>query len=75
MLFRSLQDDGTIVTEIHQFPGLAALPGRAQLLLPVDTVAVEDDDDSYGNPQRRQEADTRHLDNDQQQVGTAGGVF
>ena len=70
-----LQDDGQVLTELHQLARLARVPGRAQLLLPVDAVAVEGDDDSNGDAQRRQEADTCHLEDDQQQVGVVGGVF
>ena len=70
-----LQDDGAVIAELHELPGLAAFPGWAQPLLPVDTIAVEDDDHGYGNPQWRQEADASHLDNDQEQVRIAGGVF
>jgi hypothetical protein len=44
------QDDGTVLTEVHELPRLAAFPGWTQLLLPVNTVAVEGDDDSYGDP-------------------------
>lgn len=58
------QNDGEVLAELHELPWLAGLPGWAQLLLPVNAVAVEDDDDGYRDSQWRQEADTGHLEYD-----------
>lgn len=58
------QNDGKVLAELHELPWLAGLPGRAQLLLPVNAVAVEGDDDRNGDSQRWQEADACHLEYD-----------
>ena len=68
-----LQDDGQVLTELHQLARLARVPGWAQLLLPVDAVAVESDDDCDGDAQRWQEADACHLEDNQVETQRRSG--